>query len=58
MDYYQNSKMKCSDKNAVVISFLKRERIFELIAGFEAKLSHINIQVLTKETLPSLNENF
>ncbi|KAG6735946.1 hypothetical protein POTOM_061371 [Populus tomentosa] len=58
LDYYQDFKMQCSDDAMILKNYVKRERIFEFLAGLNIEFDQIRVQILGKETLPSLNEVF
>ena len=54
LDYYQNFQMKCSEDAAMLLKSVERERLFEFLAGLNLKFNQVRVQVLGKETLPSL----
>ena len=58
LDYYQNFQMKCSKDVAMVLKFVERERIFEFLARLNVEFDQVRVQVLGKETLPSLQGVF
>ncbi|KAK4437689.1 hypothetical protein Salat_0102900 [Sesamum alatum] len=58
LDHYQSIKMKCSDDAVMLKNFVEKDRIFEFIAGLNAEFDQIRIQLLGRETLPSLSETF
>ena len=58
LDYYQNFKMKCGEDAAMLQKFLERERIFEFLAGLNIDFDQVRVQILVKESLPSLEGVF
>jgi len=58
LDYYQDFKMQCSNDAVILKNYVERERIFEFLAGLNIKFDQIRVQILGKESLPSLNEVF
>ena len=54
LDYYQDFKMKCNDV-VILKNYIERERIFEFLAGLNMKFDQVKIQILGKESMPSLN---
>ncbi|KAL0406119.1 UNVERIFIED_CONTAM: hypothetical protein Slati_3925800 [Sesamum latifolium] len=56
--HYQSIKMKCTDNVVMLKDFVEKDRIFEFIAGLNAEFDQIHIQILGRETLPSLSETF
>jgi len=58
LDYYQDFKMQCSDDAAILKNYVERERIFEFLAGLNIEFDQMRVQILGKESLPSLNEVF
>jgi hypothetical protein len=58
LDYYQDFKMQCSDDAMILKNYVERERIFEFLAGLNIEFDQMRVQILEKESLPSLNEVF
>ena len=58
LDYYQDFKMKCSDDATILKNYVERERIFEFLAGLNMEFDPVRVQILGKESMPSLNEVF
>ncbi|XP_011046793.1 PREDICTED: uncharacterized protein LOC105141310 [Populus euphratica] len=58
LDYYQDFKMQCSDDAVILKNYVERERIFEFLAGLNIEFDQMRVQILGKESLPSLNEVF
>jgi len=58
LDYYQDFKMQCSDDAVILKNYVERERIFEFLAGLHIEFDQMRVQILGKESLPSLNEVF
>ncbi|KAG6775743.1 hypothetical protein POTOM_019236 [Populus tomentosa] len=58
LDYYQDFKMQCSDDAVILKKYVERERIFEFLAGLNIEFDQMRVQILGKESLPSLNEVF
>jgi len=58
LDYYQDFKMQCNDDAVILKNYVERERIFEFLAGLNIEFDQIRVQILGKESLPSLNEVF
>ncbi|GFZ12770.1 hypothetical protein Acr_23g0011550 [Actinidia rufa] len=58
LDYYQNFKMKCGEDAAMLQKFVERERIFEFLAGLNIDFDQVQVQVLGKESLISLEGVF
>ena len=56
MDHYQCIQMKDSEDAAILKRFVEKERIFEFLAGLNLEFDQVQVQVLGKEDLPSLNE--
>jgi hypothetical protein len=50
--------MQCSDDAVILKNYVERERIFEFLAGLNIEFDQIRVQILGKESLPSLNEVF
>lgn len=58
LDYYHDFKMKYSEDAAILKQYVERERIFEFLVGLNVEFDQVCVQILGKETLPSLNEVF
>jgi hypothetical protein len=58
LDYYQDFKMQCSEDAVILKNYVERERIFEFLAGLNIEFDQMRVQILGKESLPSLNEVF
>ncbi|KAJ9552519.1 hypothetical protein OSB04_016564 [Centaurea solstitialis] len=58
LDYYHSIQMKNSEDVASLIKFIEGERIYEFLAGLNMEFDQVQIQVLGKEELPTLNEVF
>jgi hypothetical protein len=58
LDYYQDFKMQCNDDAVILKNYVERERIFEFLAGLNIEFDQMRVQILGKESLPSLNEVF
>ena len=56
LDYYQDFKMKCSEDAVTFKQYVERERVFEFLAGLNVEFDQVRVQVLGKDTLPSVNE--
>jgi hypothetical protein len=50
--------MQCSDDVVILKNYVERERIFEFLAGLNIEFDQMRVQILGKESLPSLNEVF
>jgi hypothetical protein len=50
--------MQCSDDAVILKNYVERERIFEFLARLNIEFDQIRVQILGKESLPSLNEIF
>ena len=50
--------MNCSEDTVTFHNFVEIKRSFEFLASLDAEFDMIRVQVLGKETLPSLNEIF
>ena len=48
--------MKDSEDAAILKRFVEKERIFEFLACLNLEFDKVQVQVLGKEDLPSLNE--
>ena len=42
----------------MLLKFMERERIYEFLAGLNAKFDQVRVQILGKEEVPSLSEVF
>jgi hypothetical protein len=58
LDYYQDFKIQCSDDVVILKNYVERERIFEFLARLKIEFNQIRVQILGKESLPSLNKVF
>ena len=58
MNYYQNIQMKCSEDTAMLRKFLEREWIFKFLAGLNIEFDQVQVLVLGKEDLSSINKVF
>ncbi|KAH0714550.1 hypothetical protein KY284_007455 [Solanum tuberosum] len=56
MDHYQCIQMSCKDDAVILKRFIEKERIYDFLAGLNAKFDSVRMQNLGKEDLPSLNE--
>ena len=56
MDHYQCIQMKDSEDIAILKIFVEKERIFEFFANLNLEFDQVQVQVLGKGDLPSLNE--
>jgi len=50
--------MQCSDDAVILKNYVERERIFEFLAGLNIEFDRMRVQILGKESLPSLNKVF
>jgi hypothetical protein len=50
--------MLCSDDVVILKNYAERERIFEFLAGLNIEFDRMRVQILGKESLPSLNKVF
>uniref|UniRef100_A0A0V0GZB3 Putative ovule protein n=1 Tax=Solanum chacoense TaxID=4108 RepID=A0A0V0GZB3_SOLCH len=48
--------MSCTDDAVILKRFIEKERIYDFLAGLNAKFDSVRVQILGKEDLPSLNE--
>jgi len=48
--------MSCKDDAVILKRFIEKERIYDFLAGLNAKFDSVRMQNLGKEDLPSLNE--
>jgi len=58
LDYYQDFKIQCSDDVVILKNYVERERIFEFLARLKIEFNQMRVQILGKESLPSLNKVF
>ena len=56
MDHYQYIEMKCSDDATLLKNFMEKERIYTFLARLNIEFDPVQVQVLGKEEVPSLNE--
>jgi len=56
LDYYQDFKMQCSDDAVILKKYMEREMIFEFLVRINIEFDQMWVQILGKESLPSLNE--
>lgn len=56
INYYQNIQMKFSENAIMLKKFVKRERMFEFLVRLNVEFDQLQVQVLAKEELPSMNE--
>ncbi|RDY05100.1 hypothetical protein CR513_11095, partial [Mucuna pruriens] len=57
LDQYQGSKM-CKADSIAYIGLVERGRIFKFLHGLNSEYDPIQVQILSKEKLPSLSEVF
>ena len=50
--------MQYSDDAVILKNYIERERNFEFLAGLNIEFDQIRVQILGKESLPSLNDVF
>jgi len=48
--------MQCSDDAVILKNYMERERIFEFLVGLNIEFDQVRVQILGKESMPSLNE--
>lgn len=48
--------MKCSDDATLLKNFMEKERIYTFLARLNIEFDPVQVQVLGKEEVPSLNE--
>jgi hypothetical protein len=58
LDQYQKLKMECSQDTIILNAVIKRDRIFDFLAGLNVEFDPIRVQILGKEKLPNLTEVF
>ena len=58
LDQYQAIKMVCSEDVATLNQIFERDRIVEFLAGLNPKFDQVQIQVLGRDKLSTLNEVF
>ena len=58
LDQYQNLRMKCSVDATMHQEFIEQERVYDFLAGLNVELDQVQVQILGKEPLPSLNKAF
>ena len=56
LNYYRDFKMQCSDDAVILKNYMERERIFEFLVGLNIEFDQVRVQILGKESMPSLNE--
>ena len=56
MDHYQCIQMRCPDDAVILKRFIKKERIYDFLAGLNEEFDAVRLQILGKEDLPSLNK--
>ena len=54
----KNLQIKCSEDAAMLRKFVEREQIFEFLVGLNVEFDQVQVQVLGKEDLSSINEVF
>ena len=58
LDHYHDIKMVCGEDAATLNSILERDRIVEFFARLNTEYDQIRVQILGREKLSSLNEDF
>lgn len=58
IDHHLNIQMRCPEDTSTLRNYMERDRIFEFLAGLNANFDQIQVQILGKKRLPSLNEVF
>ncbi|KAL5764323.1 hypothetical protein ACOSP7_016679 [Xanthoceras sorbifolium] len=56
MDHYQCIQMKCSEDAVRLKRFVEKDRTYDFLAGLNMEFDEVQVQVLSKEELSSLNE--
>ena len=58
IDYYLQIRMKCTKDTMMLQKFVERERTIDFLVGLNVEFDQVQVQILGKEELPSINEVF
>ena len=56
LDHYQVFEIKHPEDAAILKSFIKKDRVYDFLAGLNPEFDQVRIQILGKEDTPSLEE--